>query len=69
MVNFEGGCYAKVIRLSHEGEPEIYSALRHDFGKRGNQRPRAESISMIVRRLKTRVTKVAKRVIGIPIFD
>jgi len=29
--NFEGGCYAKVIRLSVEGEPEIYAASRH-FG-------------------------------------
>lgn len=25
--NFEGGCYAKVIRLSHEAEPEIYNTL------------------------------------------
>jgi len=27
LFNFEGGCYAKVIRLSAEAEPEIYAAV------------------------------------------
>src|SRR5204862_4434374 len=29
--NFEGGCYAKTIRLPHIYEPDIYSTTRH-FG-------------------------------------
>ncbi|WP_094751359.1 phosphoenolpyruvate carboxykinase (ATP) [Psychromonas sp. CD1] len=28
--NFEGGCYAKTIRLNAEAEPDIYGAIRRD---------------------------------------
>jgi len=27
--NFEGGCYAKVIRLDKEAEPDIFNAIKH----------------------------------------
>ena len=26
--NFEGGCYAKVINLNKESEPDIYNAIK-----------------------------------------
>ena len=28
--NFEGGCYAKVIKLDKESEPDLYNAIRRD---------------------------------------
>ena len=29
LFNFEGGCYAKAIRLNKDDEPDIYNAIRH----------------------------------------
>ncbi len=47
--NFEGGCYAKVIKLRRESEPEIYATtrnVRHDPRKRRlRRRSPAGSIS------------------------
>ena len=28
--NFEGGCYAKVINLDKDSEPDIYNAIKRD---------------------------------------
>ncbi|CAN0375795.1 unnamed protein product, partial [Hapterophycus canaliculatus] len=28
--NFEGGCYAKTVNLTHENEPEIFDAIKRD---------------------------------------
>ena len=30
VINFEGGCYAKVINLDKESEPDIYAAIRRN---------------------------------------
>ena len=30
MFNFEGGCYAKVINLDKESEPDIYNAIKRN---------------------------------------
>ena len=60
--NFEGGCYAKVIRLSPEAEPEIFATtqpLRHDPRKRRRSIPMtARSISTTARRPRTRAPPI-----------
>ena len=45
--NFEGGCYAKVINLDKESEPDIYNAIkpRRPAGERHRWTRTARSIS------------------------
>ena len=47
MFNFEGGCYAKVINLDKDSEPDIYNAIKRNAllenvtaGRRGQDRLR-----------------------------
>ena len=51
--NFEGGCYAKVINLNAEDEPDIYRAIRRDACSRTSSSKRmAKSITPMLQNRK-----------------